>query len=281
VSLFLTWLADELRAAGLNVVEYSGWTTRARSSGGYGAAPLCVMEHHTASPPSWDGQRDADYCAVGDPDAPLSNLYIERSGRVWVLAAGATNTNGKGWAMTFSRGTVPTDGMNTRAVGIECGNNGVGEAWPVAQVDALIAAANTVNGRLGNVPADVAGHVHYTNRKIDPATAAAVQGAWRPRSINSSGSWNLDDMRAEHVRRAAAPAPTPEPEEDEDMAKELLVQGMPSGSLQVADALLTSRRPISGDAYGALINTEQYVAVQLPDEDVDRIPFTPQRDVVT
>jgi len=282
MSLYLTWLADDLRAAGLNVVEYHGWRTRARGSGGYSSAPLCVMEHHTASGPSWDGQRDADYCAVGDPDAPLSNLYIDRTGRVWVLAAGATNTNGKGQALTFSRGTVPADGMNTRAVGIECGNNGIGEAWPVAQIDALILTANVVNRQLGNVPADIAGHVHYAvGRKIDPATAAAVEGAWRPRSINSSGSWNLDDMRAEHTRRAAAPVPKPETpdEEDDEMDQGLLVQGTPSGSLQVADKLLTTRRPITGDAYGPLLGSGLYQAVTLPDADVDLIPYTPQRDV--
>lgn len=205
MTLFLTWLADELRAGGLAVVEYPGWQTRARGSGGYTAAPLCVMEHHTASPPSWDGQRDADYIAAGDPSAPLSNLYIDRAGRVWVIAAGATNTNGKGQALTFSRGTVPADSMNTHAVGIECGNNGVGEVWPRPQVDALIATANVVNARLGNRPSDIAGHVHYAvGRKIDPATAGAVEGPWQPRSINSSGSWNLDDMRAEHERRADA-----------------------------------------------------------------------------
>lgn len=217
-SIFLTWLADELRGAGLAVREYSGWQTRARSSGGYDANPLCVMEHHTASGSSWDGQRDADYIATGADVAPLSNLYIDRTALVWVLAAGATNTNGKGQAMTFSRGTVPADGMNTRAVGIECGNNGVGEPWPQAQIDALIATANAVNRRLGNQPTDVAGHVHYApGRKIDPATANAVQGPWRPRSCNSSGSWDLDDMRAEHARRAATPPPTPTPEDD-DMA---------------------------------------------------------------
>ena len=55
-----------------------------------------VMVHHTASGSSWDGQKHADYIAEGDEDAPLSNLYIDRSGLVWVIAAGATNCNGKG-----------------------------------------------------------------------------------------------------------------------------------------------------------------------------------------
>lgn len=215
MTIFLTWLADELRAAGLNVKEYAGWQTRARGSGGYSAQPLCVMWHHTASGASWDGQRDADYIAKGDPDAPLANLYIDRTGAVWVLAAGATNTNGKGGPQSFSRGTVPVDGMNTRAVGVEMGNNGVGEAWPECQVNAMFAVANAVNKRLGNQPTDVCTHnVWAPTRKIDPATAAAVQGAWKPRSTNSSGTWSLDDIRAECVARASgtvAPTPPPDP----------------------------------------------------------------------
>lgn len=223
MAIFLTWLADELRAAGLTVVEFNGWRTRARGSGGYASNPLCVMWHHTASGASWDGQRDAAYCATGDPSAPLSNLYIQRDGTVWVLAAGATNTNGKGNSMKFSRGTVPQDGMNTRAVGVEMGNNGVGEAWPCAQVDAMFAVSNTVNKRLGNQPTDCAGHWDYApTRKIDPARASSVQGPWCPGSANSSGTWRIADVRNECVRRAGAspipptPGPTP-PKDDDDM----------------------------------------------------------------
>ena len=60
----------------------------------------------------------------------------------------------------------------------------------------------------------------WTNRKIDPATAAAVEGPWKPRSTNSSGTWSQDDIRAECARRATTtpepePEPTPTPEEDD------------------------------------------------------------------
>lgn len=208
MSIYLTDLANWLRAAGLNVIEYSGWQQRARGSGGYSAMPLCVMWHHTASPASWDGQRDADYCAVGDPDAPLANLYIQRNGTVWVLAAGATNTNGKGNAITFSRGTVPQDGMNTRAIGVEMGNDGVGERWPRAQVDAMFVVSNVCNHWCGNQPEDVSTHNFYApTRKIDPATDN-VEGPWVPTVVNSSRSWNRGDVQKECRNRAGT---TPEP----------------------------------------------------------------------
>lgn len=203
--IFLTELANWIRSTGVPVIEYQGWQTRARGSGGYDAMPLCVMWHHTASGSGWDGQRDADYIARGDSDAPLSNLYIDRSGTVWVLAAGATNTNGKGGPLTFSRGTVPVDGMNSRAIGVEMGNNGVGERWSQPQVDSMFAVSNVCNANCGNQPSDISSHnVWAPTRKIDPATCN-VAGPWVPRSSNSSGTWNLNDMRDECVYRSNQP----------------------------------------------------------------------------
>lgn len=224
--VWLTWLADTLRAAGLNVVEYPNWKSRARSSGGYDPGkPYCVMWHHTASGRNSDGQNDADYIAEGDEDAPLANLYIDRSGTVWVIAAGATNTNGKGRSMTFSRGTVPADSMNTHAVGIEMGNDGVGELWPQAQIDSAFLVSNIVNGRLGNLPDDVGTHQFYApDRKIDPAVAWAVEGPWQPDAVTASGTWELGDIQAECRNRwglppqpQPSPPGEPAPKDDDDM----------------------------------------------------------------
>lgn len=215
-SRYLTDLASWARQAGLVVIEVAGWQTRARSSGGYdNGRPWCVMWHHTASPASWDGNKDANYIATGSPDSPIANLYISRSGTVYVCAAGATNTNGKGGPLKMSKGTVPLDQMNTHAVGIEMGNNGVGEPWPQAQIDAAFKLSNQLCAKLGLRPTDIANHSTWApTRKIDPATAAAVQGPWKPRSINSSGSWNQDDVRNEAARRAGStPAPIPVPPE--------------------------------------------------------------------
>lgn len=215
-SLYLTDLANWLRGAGLHVIEYDDWQRRSRSSGGYDQFPLCVMWHHTASPPSWNGQRDADYLAVGDEDSPVSNLYIDRQGTVWVLAGGATNTNGKGRSLTFSRGTVPNDSMNTRALGVEMGNNGTGETWPQAQLDSMFAVSNVCNLKFGNGPTDLSTHQNYApDRKIDPATAAAVQGPWKPRSINSSGTWHNGDIQTECERRWFGTDPNPPDNEGE------------------------------------------------------------------
>lgn len=205
----LTDLADVLRAAGCTVVELSGWQTRGRSnnSGYESGRPWCVMWHHTAS--AGDGATDADYCTFRSPDRPVANLVIGRDGIVYVCAAGPTNTNGKGGPLPFSRGTVPVDDMNRHAIGIEISNNGVGMAYPEVQINACFAASTAMCRAYGLKPSDVAGHWDWSpGRKIDPATAAAVQGPWRPRSVSSSGTWSVDDLRAECVRRSSS---TPEP----------------------------------------------------------------------
>lgn len=225
MSTYLTWIADALRAAGLEVTEVQGWQTRARSSGGYASGrPWCIMWHHTASDTT--PQNDVDYIVSGSPDAPLANLYLARSGAVWVCAAGATNTNGKGGPLAVSRGTVPADSMNTHAVGIEAANNGTGEVWPQAQIDAYFVINATLAFELELDAADLATHAAWApGRKIDPAVAAAVAGPWQPGAINASGTWNVADVRAEAVRRAGAtpPTPTPTPPPDEETAMHLTI----------------------------------------------------------
>jgi hypothetical protein len=214
-------MLEVLKAAGCAVsvgAQNEGWESRARSSGGWSAPPLGLWWHHTAS--SSTPANDLAYMCTGSDDAPIGNLYIDRDGVCWPIAAGASNCAGKGGPYTFSRGTVPLDGGNTRGWQIEVANNGVGERWPQEQVDAFFKASNALNAHVGNQPYDIVTHAAWTfyTRKIDPATADAVEGPWRPRSLNSSGTWSLDDIVTECVIRATPPDPEPEPpEEDPDM----------------------------------------------------------------
>lgn len=206
---YLTWLAEELRAAGVNVREVDGWQRRARRSGGYDdpSGPLGVMFHHTAA--STPAENQAQYIITA-PTAPIANVSIAPDGVVWLIAAGATNTNGKGVPIAFSRGTVPADRMNEFAFGMELMNDGVGQPYPRVQVDAALATSNAVNKRCGNRLDDVATHAAYApGRKIDPARASAVEGPWRPRGAGPGDTWSLDDLRAECLRRGIAQPPPP------------------------------------------------------------------------
>lgn len=217
---YYTEAADVLRAAGLVVVEYEGWQSRARSSGGFAHAPLGIQWHHTAS--STSPINDASYQAEGSDDSPIGNMTIMRDGAVWLIAAGAANTAGKGGPLHgLSRGVVPLDSANSTTWAIEVANNGVGERWPQVQVDAYFAASNALNALFGNLPSDVFTHAlgagdGWTSRKVDPAVAESVEGPWQPARVNSSGTWSLAYIRGEAVNRAAAqplpPDPGPEPE---------------------------------------------------------------------
>lgn len=224
--IYYTDMLDVLRAAGCAVAENAstaGWQSRARSSGGFADPPLGVFWHHTAS--STSPANDLAYMCSGSDDAPIGNLYIDRDGVCWPIAAGASNCAGKGGPVTFSRGTIPLDAGNTRGWQIEVANNGVGERWPQAQIDAAFRASNALNAHVGNLVSDVVTHAlgvgdGWTDRKIDPATAAAVEGPWQPRSTNSSGTWLLGDIRAECVARDTS---TPTPPEEDDMLRKVLV----------------------------------------------------------
>lgn len=219
--------ADWLRAAGLTVHETDGWETRARSSGGFNAPPLGVQWHHTAGNMNLDA--NLEWQTTGSEDAPIGNMLLWDDGAIYMVAAGAANTAGKGGPVTMSRGTVPKDSGNSTTWAIEAANNGSGQPWPQAQVDAYFVASNTLNAHFGNVAADVFTHKSYCDascpgRKVDPATAAAILGPWRPRADGSSGTWHIDDVHAEATRRATTHPPEPEPEpepepvpEDDDM----------------------------------------------------------------
>ena len=222
MSLYYVELPDILRGAGVQVGVNSinaGWESRARSSGGFASPPLAVFWHHTASQTSVDS--DLSWQCHNCPDRPVGNMLIARDGVVWPVAAGASNCAGKGGPASFSRGTIPLDSGNTRGWQIEVANNGVGEPWPVVQIDAYFASSNALNAYFGNQPTDVITHQQWApTRKIDPATAAAVQGPWRPRSTTSSGTWSLDDIRAEcQARSGHRPGPHPPPTTGEDMAQ--------------------------------------------------------------
>jgi hypothetical protein len=250
-SRYLTDLPDVLVAGGLVVATVDGWQTRARSSGGYdGNRPWCIMWHHTASQTS--AENDVNYIVSGSPDKPLSNLYLARDGAVWVCAAGGTNTNGKGGSQKMSLGIVPADSMNTHAIGIEAGNNGVGEAWPAVQVDAYFRINLALAAAYGLQPDDCRTHASYApDRKIDPATAGAVQGPWTPHSINGSGTWSLNDVQTECRRRAGSQPvpPIPVPPEDDMRAGPYLIQatgkdGAPTGQVYATDGNMMTLRPL-------------------------------------
>src|SRR5436190_8184570 len=113
----------------------SGWQSRGRPSSTGDFNPQGILCHHTASPAGTTDRLDLQCILAGNAEAPgpISQIYCGRSGTVYIVAAGRANHGGKG-----RRPGVDTGGcadMNALLLGIEAGNNGVGEPWPDVQTD--------------------------------------------------------------------------------------------------------------------------------------------------
>jgi N-acetyl-anhydromuramyl-L-alanine amidase AmpD len=188
------WLADVLRAEGVDVVEYHGWRDR-----GHGDFKDIrgVMVHHTGA-----DNASAASIAQGRPDlaGPLSQLHIARDGTVTVVAVGVAWHAGAGmypW--------LPTNMGNWHLIGIECANSGTSPSaphrknWPDAQYFAMVRCCAAINRRLAQTAARTIGHKEYAGR---------AQGKWDP------GAIDMDVLRLDiqtQIGDVPDPAPTPRP----------------------------------------------------------------------
>lgn len=157
----LTWLADELRGAGLKVVEEPGWKTRGRGEMGTVKGVIC---HHTGAGSS-EGLRHLVLQGRSDLPGPLSHLFLDDDGTFYVIAAGRCNHAGAGKWQGVTSG-------NSSFVGIEAKNAGDGkDLWEAVQMDAYTRGVAAI---LGHIHADsvmAAGHKEYAlpkGRKTDP-----------------------------------------------------------------------------------------------------------------
>jgi hypothetical protein len=207
-SRYLTDLADVCRRTGYKVIEVDGWQQRARGSGGFDSGrPNHVMAHHTASAASMDGWGDVNYCTFNHQDAPLCNILLSRVPEIFVCAGGATNTNGSGHDPC---GVTADDSMNSSAIGIEAGNNGVGEPWPTKQQDAYNILCAVLCDAYGFPIRRVHAHFEWApSRKIDPAGSS--------RYASGSASWNMNVFRSDCGDTSTKPEPPPIIPEDDDI----------------------------------------------------------------
>lgn len=149
-----TWLADVLRAEGLHVIEMSGWKSR-RTRPGFD--PVGVVCHHTATGPDVADAQVRKLLVKGRPDlsGPLCQLGLERDGTFVVVAAGRCNHNIGEWG--------------NDSIGVEAYNDGTGEPWPAAQMDAYRRGVAAICRHLGWGTGQVRGHKETDpGRKIDP-----------------------------------------------------------------------------------------------------------------
>jgi hypothetical protein len=173
------------------------WTTRGRPASTGDFRPAGVLCHHTASPAGTSPQVDLNVILAGNADAPgpISQCYIGRDAVLYVVAAGRCNHGGRGMrpGVDFSCAD-----MNLHLLGIEVGNDGMGEPWPDPVIDTYgrtVAALCAFYGW----PLDAV-YLHATtgppaggcNSKIDPA------GPWHRQPGlpgGGAGTWDLDVWR--------------------------------------------------------------------------------------
>ncbi|MEO3778403.1 N-acetylmuramoyl-L-alanine amidase [Micromonospora sp. B11E3] len=162
----IPWLADVLRAAGVQVVEEGDWRNRMRP-GDFN--PIGVLWHHTAATSSATNPHPAlNICINGRSDlpGPLCQALVDYHGVFHIISAGRANHAGTARAS----GPIPAGDGNTMLIGWEIDYNGVSQEMTAAQYNASIAATAAVLKQLGKDSSYARGHRETsTTGKIDPS----------------------------------------------------------------------------------------------------------------
>jgi hypothetical protein len=215
-AIWLTDLESVLRAAGgtFPILTVPGWPTRSRSTGGFDSVNGIVV-HHDAAGPTSDGWPSVNYQCFSDPDRPNATLYTSRKGEIFIMAAGACNTQGQGGPILG----VPANQGNQRLIGIEQGNNGVGEAYTNVQQDAILWLCQTLvkvyGKRFGWGAGNVISHREWAGpRKCDPGGPSRWTGAIP--GCGAARLWDMDRFRVDVGNVPETPLPPLEPIHEDD-----------------------------------------------------------------
>ena len=159
-------LLVHLRRWGLKVEAKEGWRFRGRP---YDFKPKAIIAHHTASNAKSGNFGSENTVTNGRPGlpGPLCQFLLGRDGTVKVIAAGYANHAGYGGPLAG----IPANQGNTYSIGIEAENNGLGEPWSRAQLNAYYRLCAALLVWMGTKDVEkVIGHKEWApGRKPDPA----------------------------------------------------------------------------------------------------------------
>ena len=159
-------LANHLRKWGLTVIEQPGWQNNGRPWSDR-FRPKAIICHHTASRAGSGNFASKNVVLHGRSGlpGPLCQILLGRDGRVILITGEGSNHAGTGGPISV----IGRDEGNYDAWGIEAENNGVGEHWPNAQLQAYYRICAALLQLMGTSDVSrVVGHKEYTSRKIDP-----------------------------------------------------------------------------------------------------------------
>lgn len=171
------WLADEFRAAGLDVIEVKGWENRGRPASTGAFDPYGLNVHHNGVT-QWESKpaRGLDALIGGRPDlpGPIAHYATDYLGRIWVIAAGRANVNGR------NRGVPNFSGRdgNRDLLGNEVLTDGT-QPLPKVQQDAIALSSAVVLNHFGKDPDG------FLYRHADTST---------------TGKWDIGQMTTAQVR---------------------------------------------------------------------------------
>ena len=203
-------LAAEMKAAGLTVIEDSGWASRGNKWAA--SQPIGQMIHHTAPPVPFPVPR-----LNGSDDGKIKcNANIKQDGKVYLIAYLAANyASGGGSSVvyneTLAKKAPPANalarGLTDNMVGnayywnVECDAPGDGSPIPKVMYEAIVTASAVTGAHFKLVPNQVISHAEWTARKIDPywngssRTAAAIRASLED-DMSSPKNWDADDIAA-------------------------------------------------------------------------------------
>lgn len=193
------WLARELRAAGLKVVEVEGWENRGRpaSTGNFNPRGP-VTTHHTGTTTSATKKMPTLQTLIkgrSDLPGPLAQVGVAYDGTVYVIAAGRANHAGRVGKRGVAGMPYGADG-NALAIGDEVDTNGTQKLSApqrnsIAKVNAVV--------------------LEHFDRGTDYAH--------RHEDISGTGKWDIGNLTTPQVRSDAGAArkaltnpPAPKPE---------------------------------------------------------------------
>lgn len=196
-------LTDALRAEGVKFVKESregrGWPNNT-TAGSFN--PHGVMNHHTANPSSvkvWD---EVTILWKGRPDldGPLCHIGLDRNGIAHLVGWDNCNHAGEGdrdvlSAVLADHIIPPTnqdnvDG-NPHFWGIEVMNNGLGEKYPLVQIEALVKINAAICRASGWKETSCIHHREWTRRKIDMSYRGPLRKYIKQALAMKPGVWHL------------------------------------------------------------------------------------------
>lgn len=179
-------IADDLRKAGLKVIEVEGWKNRGRpaSTGNFDPKGANTTHHTGATTSKKSPAAGLQTLITGRSDlpGPLCHVATDYNGTVYVIAAGRANHAGRIGKPGVVGMPVGADG-NAHALGNEVMTNGT-QKMPKAQEDATAMVAAV-----------------FANRN-----ARNSNWAHRHEDISTSGKWDLGQWTTAELRRRVSNA---------------------------------------------------------------------------